>query len=88
MDVVQLINKALSDEDIGTILGADTKIIRYSELRHIDDLDDLLTQDMDYCIILYEDSRTGGTGLPCRSITVYTSTSTRTAIDLTNPLSG
>ena len=29
--------------------------IRYSELRHIDDLDDLLTKDMDYCIILYED---------------------------------
>ena len=55
MDVVQLINKALSDEDIGTILGADAKIIRYSELRHIDDLDDLLTHDMDYCIILYED---------------------------------
>ena len=55
MDVIKLINKALSDEDIGTILGADTKIIRYSELRHIDDLDELLTNDMDYCIILYED---------------------------------
>ena len=48
MDVVQIINKTLSDDDIGTILGADAKIIRYSELRHIDDLDDLLTQDMDY----------------------------------------
>ena len=78
MDVIKLINKALSD----------TKIIRYSELRHIDDLDDLLTQDMDYCIILYEDRPDRGTGLPCQSITVYTSTSTRTAIDLTNPLSG
>ena len=44
MDVIKLINKALSDEDIGTVLGADTKIIRYSELRHIDDLDDLLTK--------------------------------------------
>jgi hypothetical protein len=55
MDVVQIINKALSDEDIGTILGADAKIIRYSELRHIDDFDGLLTHDMDYCIILYED---------------------------------
>ena len=55
MDVIKLINKALSDDDIGTILGADAKIIRYSELRHIDDLDDLLTKDMDYCIILYED---------------------------------
>ena len=55
MDVIKLINKALSDDDIGTILGADAKIIRYSELRHIDDLDDPLTHDMDYCIILYED---------------------------------
>ena len=88
MDVIKLINKALSDDDIGTILGADAKIIRYSELRHIDDLDDLLTHDMDYCIILYEDRPDRGTGLPCQGITVYTSTSTRTAIDLTNPLSG
>ncbi len=39
MDVIRLIHKALSDEDIGTILGADANIIRYSELRHIDDLD-------------------------------------------------
>ena len=39
-DVIRLINKALSDENIGTILGADANIIRYSELRHIDDLDD------------------------------------------------
>jgi hypothetical protein len=88
MDVIKLINKALSDDDIGTTLGADAKNSRYSELRHIDDLDDLLTQDMDYCIILYEDRPDRGTGLPCRSKTVYTSTSTRTAIDLTNPLSG
>ena len=55
MDVIQLIHKALSDEDIGTILGTDAKIIRYSELRHIDDLDELLTNAIDYCIILYED---------------------------------
>ena len=55
MDVIRLVHKAFSDEDIGTILGAGAKIIRYSELRHIDDLDDLLTKDMDYCIMLYED---------------------------------
>jgi hypothetical protein len=55
MDVIRLIHKALSDEDIGTILGADAKIIRYSELSHIDDLDELLTKDLDYCSILYED---------------------------------
>ena len=55
MDVIKQTKKSLNDDDIGTILGADTKIIRYSELRHIDDLDELLTNDMDYCIILYED---------------------------------
>ncbi|MFM7981632.1 MAG: hypothetical protein ACKPKO_20175 [Candidatus Fonsibacter sp.] len=42
MDVIRLIHKALSDDDIGTILGTDANIIRYSELRHIDDLDELL----------------------------------------------
>ena len=54
MDVLQLIHKALSDKDIGTILGVDAKIIRYSELRHITDLDELLTKDLDYCIVLYD----------------------------------
>ena len=54
MDVIKLINTALSHADIGTVLGADAKIIRYSELRHIDNLDDLLTKEIDYCIILYE----------------------------------
>ena len=49
-----MIHKALSDEDIGTILGPDAKIIRYSDLRHITDLDELLTKDRDYCIVLYE----------------------------------
>ena len=55
MEVIRLAHKALIDNDIGTILGADAQITQYSELRHIDDLDDLLTNDMDYCIILYED---------------------------------
>ena len=55
MDVIRLVHKALSDDDIGTILDADAKISRYSEIRHIDDLDDLLIKDMDYCIILIED---------------------------------
>ncbi|MFM7983237.1 MAG: hypothetical protein ACKPKO_28345, partial [Candidatus Fonsibacter sp.] len=35
--------------------GTDTNIIRYSEPRHVSDLDELLTNDIDYCIILYED---------------------------------
>ena len=32
------------------------KHIRYSELRHIHDLDALLANDTDYCIILYEEN--------------------------------
>ncbi|MFM7983562.1 MAG: hypothetical protein ACKPKO_29975 [Candidatus Fonsibacter sp.] len=55
MDVIRSIHKALSDEDIGTTLGTDANMIIYSELRHIDDLDELLTTYLDYCIILYED---------------------------------
>ncbi len=47
MDVIKLINKALSDEDIGTVLGTDANIIRYSELSHISDLDELLPKDLD-----------------------------------------
>ena len=54
MEVIRLINKALSDEDIGTVLGTDTNII-YSELSDISELGELLTKDLDYCIILYED---------------------------------
>ncbi|MFM7981413.1 MAG: hypothetical protein ACKPKO_19065 [Candidatus Fonsibacter sp.] len=55
MDVIRLVHKALSDEDIGTILGTAAHNIRYSELRHITDLDELLTKDLDYCIRLYEE---------------------------------
>ena len=54
MDVLQLIHKALSDADIRTNLGAYANNIIYSELRHITDLDELLTKDLDYCIVLYD----------------------------------
>ena len=50
MDVLQLIREALSDKYIATILGADANNLRYSELRHITDVDELLTKDPDYCI--------------------------------------
>ena len=55
MDVIRLMPKAPSDEDIGTILGANAKHIQYSEVSRISDLDELLTKDLDHCIILYED---------------------------------
>ena len=66
MDVVRLVNKALSDEDIQRILGGDAKIIEYSELGHPYDIDQLLTNGKDYCIILYEDAPNRG-ALDCAS---------------------
>ena len=55
IDIVRLINKALSDEDIQRILGGDAKIIKYAELGQLNDIDQLLPNEKDYCIILYED---------------------------------
>ena len=60
MDVLRLITKALSDEDIQRILGGDAKIIKYSELGALYDIDQLLPGDKDSCIILYEDSPNRG----------------------------
>ena len=60
MDIIRWVHKALSDQDIGTILGADSKHTRYSELRHIDDLDDLLTKE--YGILHYSLRRQTGHG--------------------------
>ncbi|MFM7984060.1 MAG: hypothetical protein ACKPKO_32515, partial [Candidatus Fonsibacter sp.] len=75
MDVIRLIHKALSDEDIGTILGTDAKVIRYSELRHIDDLDERPTHDLDYCFSCAKTDPTEAIGPPCQDTTVYMSTS-------------
>ncbi len=84
MDVIQLINKALSDEDIGTVLRADSYIIRYSEIRHINDLDDLLTKEIDYCIILYEERPDRGHWPLCRSTTASMGTLIPMAISPTS----
>ena len=60
MSVRKLIRKALSDSDIRTILGADTKVIKYSELANIGSLDELLPRLVDYCVLLYEESLNRG----------------------------
>ncbi len=60
MDVVRLINKTLSDEDIHNILGGDAEIVKYAELGEICDIDQLLPREKDYCIILYEDKTNRG----------------------------
>ena len=65
MSIVKLIHKPLSDADIRKILGHDTKIIKYSELAKFSNLNELLQEPKDYCVILYEDSTDRGhwTGL-------------------------
>ncbi len=60
MDVVRLINKALSDEDIQRILGDDAKIIKYSELGNLYGIDLLLPDEKEYSIFLYEDNPNRG----------------------------
>ena len=85
MDVIRLIHKALSDEDIGTILGANAKFIRCLERSHISDLDELLTKDLDYCIIRYEDRPDKGHWTALSNTTVYTSTLIRMVISPTRP---
>ena len=60
MYITKLINKALSDADLQRILGDDTKIIKYSELSHLNDLDELLPKDKDYCVVLYEERLDSG----------------------------
>ncbi len=53
MDVVRFINESLSCENIQRFLRGDANIIKYSEPGNLYDIDQLLTDDMDYCIILY-----------------------------------
>jgi len=53
--ILKLIHRALSDSDMRSMLGADIKIIKYAELAGTADLNDLLPQPVDCCIILYED---------------------------------
>ena len=48
IDIVRLINKALSDEDIQKILGGDAKIVKYAELGQLYDIDQLLPNEKDY----------------------------------------
>ena len=60
MYITKLINKALSDADLQRILGDDAKIIKYSELSHLNDLDELLPKDKDYCVVLYEERLDSG----------------------------
>ena len=55
MEVLRLVNKALSDDDIRRILGRDIKILKYSDLGELKDLGELLPNPTGYCRTLYED---------------------------------
>ena len=55
MSVMKLIHRPLSDEDLRKLLGSDLRILKYSELAEVRDLNELLTRPQDYCIILYEE---------------------------------
>ena len=56
MSVLKLIQKPLSYLDIQRFLGKDIKIIKYTELGRYYDLDDFLIDEIDYCIVLYENA--------------------------------
>ena len=63
--LLKLVHKPLSDEDLRRVLGDDLKIVKYSDLDNYNDLDELLPNPVDYCIILYEEKLTQVIGSAC-----------------------
>ena len=65
MSVLRLIHHPLSDDDLRKLLGPKLKIVKYSQLDSLTDLNQLLTQPVDACILLYEQAPNVGhwTGL-------------------------
>lgn len=59
-EISKIIHKALSDADLKRILGADTKILKYSELAKYDNIDQLLPKPNDFVVILLEESPNSG----------------------------
>ena len=60
MSVLRLIHRPLSDDDLRHILGNDIKIIKYAQLSEYDELETLLPNAVDCCIILYEEKLDSG----------------------------
>ena len=50
--IKQVMRKPLSETDIKTILGSDTKILTYPQLAKYNSIDELLPKPYDFCIIL------------------------------------
>jgi hypothetical protein len=55
----EIVEEPLSNDEIMKYLP-NAKIIRYSELKKYNDIDDLLRNNVDYCILLYEESKNKG----------------------------
>lgn len=60
MSIYKMVHKPLSDADLRKILGNDTKIIEYSEMKKYSDLEELLPKPVDFVIILYEEKQLSG----------------------------
>jgi len=58
--IEQIMKKPLSDTDLKTILGEDTKIITYPELSKYNNIEELLPNSYDFVIILLLESPTSG----------------------------
>ena len=58
--IKQVMRKPLSEDDLKTILGKDTKVITYPDLAKSDTLEQLLPQPYDFIIILLLETPTSG----------------------------
>ena len=60
MDIVKLVRKALSDDDVRRILGRRAKILEHKALGSYLSLDDILPNLLGYALILHEECENNG----------------------------
>ena len=58
--IQQIEMKPMSDADIRSYLGKSAKIIEYKDLKNYNSIDELLPNDKDYCVLLYESQPSSG----------------------------
>ena len=58
--IKEIEDKPLSDTDIKSYLGKSTKIIEYKDLKNYNSIDELLPNDKDFCVLLYENEAHSG----------------------------
>jgi hypothetical protein len=58
--VLKMMRTPLSDDDLKKILGQNLKIIIYHELSKYHNIKELLNNDKDFCILLYEEKHLCG----------------------------